>query len=76
MTSTPGAKGPDRKRWVLGEDSGELRKIHKKDTRFVVFQLAPQSYYAINVLHVHSLAVGHCGVLNEGEVVGDVLVVR
>lgn len=25
---------------------------------------------------VFSLAVGHCGVLNKGEVVGDVLVVR
>lgn len=42
----------------------------------VVFQLVPQSYYAVNVLHVCSLAAGHCGVLDEGEVVGDVLVVR
>ncbi len=67
VTSTPGAKGPDRKRWVLGEDGGELRKIFH-DTRWCFFfQLAPQSY---------SLAVGHCGVLDEGEVVGDVLVVR
>ncbi len=68
VTSTPGAKGPDRKRWVLGEETRT-----SCDDRVTVLWVW---CIACELLCVFSLGVGHSRVLNEGEVVRDVLVVR
>lgn len=71
VTSTPGANGPDRKRWVLEGRKEEAvergRSQTENDHRL-------RGYSEVTLLV--SLGVGHCGVLDEGEVVGDVLVVR
>lgn len=64
VTSTPGAKGPDRKRWVLEWGGGGVRS-------------SMTGYRGEGeVVLLVSLCVGHGGVLDKGEVVGDVLVVR
>lgn len=70
VTSTPGAKGLDRKRWVLHEDGEKTahteRRVGKRTQNNI------RNFACV----LFSLSVGHCGVFNESEVVGDVLVVR
>lgn len=71
MTSTPGAKGPDRKRWVL-EGNRQVGSSGRGRSWIKNYRLQGCGEVALLL----SLCVGHGGVLDEGEVVGDVLVVR
>lgn len=73
-TSTPGAKGPDRKRWVLTETETALRSAASQ-LRLRIFGEKQQEGTSAD-RSVFSLGVGDGGVFNEGEIVGDVLVVR